>query len=703
MLETAPHAPVTHVARDARSIGEMFRLRARRSGPLPAIHEKHGGRWEKTTWSGFYDDARRVLAGLLALGLAPGDKIAILGETRKAWAVIDMGAQLGGFVSFGIYPKQSAEQIRYLLTHADARVVFVDSEGELARVLEAIGQPSSAGPSGIEAIGQPSSAGPSGIEAIGQPSSAGPSGIEAIADGACPTLRAIVPWTDAVAQRHADPRVMPASRFGLDRHTPGPAPTDEATIDRLLAAIDPDTTATLVYTSGTTGHPKGAMLSHRGILRMLADQAPLFQLYADDLSLSFLPMAHVAERILAFYGRIDAGLATAYATSSATVLDELKEVRPTIFGSVPRIFEKAYAKAMSEIEKKPPAVQRIFAWARQVSTARVRFLHANRPVPLSLRLQHAIADRLVWRRVRDVFGGRVRVFVTGAAPIALPILELFWGAGLPVYEAYGMTEATVTTHLNRPGAVRLGSVGRVIPPMECRLAPDHEILLRGPWIFQGYYKDPEATAAAIKPASDDPRGAPWLHTGDIGRIDEDGFLYITDRKKHLIITAGGKNLAPANIEKALREASPLIAQVHVHGDRRPYVSALIAPSPVETLELGVVYGVVAKGELDALTAELMAHPTGRSAALEAAMRKVTSHPDFRRKIREAMVRGNAKLAHVERVRRYALLDRDFSQERGELTPTMKLKRKTIETLHAAIFDRLYADPEFGFDSGEPPG
>lgn len=661
MLETAPHAPVTHLSRDARSIGHMFRLRASKSGPMPAIHEKHGGRWQKTTWTGFYDDARRVLAGLIELGLERGDKVAILGETKKAWAVIDMGAQLGGFVSYGIYPKQAPEQLRYLLEHADARVVFVDSEAELAHVLEAT------------------------------------------SDRACPALKAIVPWTDALAQRYTDPRIIPASRFGLDPHTPGPTPTDEATIERLLAAIEPEHTATLVYTSGTTGHPKAAMLSHRGILRMLADQAHVFELFADDLALSFLPMAHVAERILSFYVRIDAGLATAYATSSATVLDELKEVRPTLFGSVPRIFEKAYAKAMSEIDKKPPALRRVFAWARQISTARVRFLHSNRPVPLSLRLQHAIADRLVWRRVREVFGGRVRVFVTGAAPIALPILELFWAAGLPVYEAYGMTEATVTTHLNRPGAVRLGSVGKVVPPMECRLAPDHEILLRGPWIFQGYYKDPDATQAAIKPASDDPSGAPWLHTGDIGRIDEDGFLYITDRKKHLIITAGGKNLAPANIEKALREASPLIAQVHVHGDRRPYISALVAPSPIETLELGVIYGVVTKAELDLRAAELMAHPTGRSAALEAAMHKVTSHPDFQKKIRDAVMRGNARLAHVERVRRYTILDRDFSQERGELTPTMKLKRKTIETLHAALFDRLYADPEFGFDSGEPAG
>jgi len=656
MLETAPHAAVTYTAKDARSIGDMFRRRARESGPLPSLYEKRAGTWHKTTWAGFYDDARRVLAGLLALGLQKGDKVAVLGETKRPWAVLDMGAQLGGFVSYGIYPKQPVEALRYLLQHADAKVVFVDSAGELERVLEA-------------------------------------------AHESCPELIAIVPWSDALATTYADrdPRIIAASRFGLDvaASSAAIAPVDEATIDRLLGAIDPQDTAILVYTSGTTGPPKAAMLSHFNMLDLLATQSTFLELYADDLSLSFLPMAHVAERILAFYGRICTGLATAYATSTATVLQELQEVQPTVFGSVPRIFEKAHAKAMSELAKKPPAVQRIFRWALAVSTKRVRLQHAGQLVPFALRAQHALADRLVWKRVRQAFGGRVRLFVTGAAPIALSILEFFWAAGMPIYEAYGMTEATVATHINRPGSVRLGSVGKVVPRMQCKLAADHEILLGGPWVFQGYYKDPAATAEMLKPAADDPGGPAWLHTGDIGSVDRDGYLRITDRKKHLIITAGGKNLAPANIEKALREASPLIAQVHAHGDRRAYVSAIIAPSPVETLELGVGFGVVTQAELDSRTAELLANPTGRSAELETTMRRVTGHPDFQRQIQDAVRRGNAKLAQVEQVRRFVLLDRDFSQERGEVTPTMKLRRKAIETLHAPLLDRLYDDPNFG--------
>jgi long-chain acyl-CoA synthetase len=654
MLETAPHARVTYTAREARSVGEMFRLRAQRSADMPALWEKVDGRWVKTTWRTFYDEARRVLGGMRELGLVRGDKVAVLGDTKKPWAVLDMGGQLGGFVMFGIYPKQQIDQIRYLLEHSDCRAIFVDSETELQHVLAA-----------------------------------------AESGGGLKTLEAIVPWTEALYRKYADrTRVVSPARFGLTPIGPGDAyrePASEAAVDAALNAIDPKDTAVYVYTSGTTGPPKAAMISHANILRLLGAQSDFLDLWQDDISLSFLPMAHVAERILAFYGRLCTGLATAYATSTATVLDELKEVQPTVFGSVPRIFEKAHAKVVSELAKKPKAVQSLFAWALKVSTQKVTLEHAGKPVPLPLRLRHRLADRLVWRRVRAAFGGRVRIFVTGAAPIARQILDFFWAAGLPVYEAYGMTEATVATHLNRPGAVRLGSVGKVIKPMECRIAEDGEILLRGPWIFQGYYKSPEATRDTIIDG--------WLQTGDIGRIDEDGFLYITDRKKHLIITAGGKNLAPANIEKALREESHYISQVHAHGDRRNFISAIIAPSPLETLQFGVDHGIVDKAELELRTRELMENPTGRSAALEAAMQRVVGHAEFQKLMRAAVARGNAKLAHVEQVRRFVLLDRDFSQERGELTPTMKLRRKEIEGAHAPLLDRLYGEDGFGLEPG----
>jgi long-chain acyl-CoA synthetase len=618
----------------------MFRRRAEVSRHKPAIYEKSGGRWQATTWGEFYRKASAAARGLTAIGIGRGDRVAILGPTQAPWAIYDMAAQLVGAVSFGIYPKQSVEQIRYLLEHSEARAVFVDEAGELDNVIAAA----------------------AGLDA----------------------LSAIVPWRvelfDSFAQR--DVRLKSPAAFAGE-------PLDEADVARAQDAIDPDDTAILVYTSGTTGPPKGAMISHTNILSLLSAQSGVFDLFEDDLSLSFLPMAHAAERVLGFFARIASGLTCAYATSVGTVLEELREVQPTLFGSVPRIFEKAHARIHAELDKKPPAAKKIFAAARAVGKRAMPYFQAGEPLPLPLRVAYAAVDALVYRKVRAAFGGRVRWFVTGAAPIALDILSLFWEAGLPIFEAYGMTESTVITHANQPGHVKLGSVGKVISRMECRIAEDGEILLRGPFVFKGYFKNPEATRETIVDG--------WLHTGDIGAIDADGYLRITDRKKHLIITSGGKNLAPANIERAIKNQSPLVSQVHAHGDRRAYVSALIAPSPIETLELGADLGVIGKDELAARTRELMNNPSARTPALDSAMAKVVGHSELRDRIRAAVRAGNRELAHVEQVRRFVILDRDFSQERGELTPTMKLKRKTIEESFAGVLDRIYDEHGFAIE------
>jgi long-chain acyl-CoA synthetase len=394
---------------------------------------------------------------------------------------------------------------------------------------------------------------------------------------------------------------------------------EEDDVERRLAAIAPDDTAILVYTSGTTGPPKGARIGQSNITTLLRSTSGLTQHYQSDLSLNFLPMAHAAERIFGFFSRIDNGIPTAYARSMATVLDDLLTVQPTMFGSVPRLFEKAYAKIQGELQKKPPAVRKLFAWALSVGRRCTELQLANAPVPAALRLQREIADRLVFKKVRAAFGGRVRQFITGAAPIALPILEFFWAVGLPIYEVYGMTEATVVTHANRPGATRLGTVGRVIEPLEAKVADDGEILLRGPWVFQGYLKSPEATAEALANG--------WLHTGDIGTVDAEGYLRITDRKKHLIITAGGKNLAPANIENAIKCEDPLVSQVYAHGDRRAYVVALVAPSPLETLAWGEERGLVTKDEVAVLSRS--SSPTRRRAASPSTARWRRSSPTKR--------------------------------------------------------------------------
>ena len=640
MLQTGAHIAVTPVADRASTVGDLLLRRVQRGRIKPAMYEKEGGRWRAVTWGQFGERASQVAQGLITLGIEPGERVAILGPTKIAWGSFDMGAQLAGLISFGIYPKQSAEQIRYLLSHSDARVIFVADEEELAGVLEAA----------------------QGLE----------------------TLRHVVPWTLELfeASKGRDPRIL------SPRHFAGEA-ADPTVIKERQAAIDPDDTAILVYTSGTTGPPKAAMITHRNILSLLRNQADMITFYDDDISFSFLPMAHVAERVLAFYGRINTGLTTAYATSVGTVLEELGEVRPTIFGSVPRIYEKAYAKIHSEVEKTSPGVQKIFAFAASVARQAAPHFLRDEPLPLALKAKWALADRAVFTKVRGAFGGRVRYSVTGAAPIARDILEFFWGVGLPIFEVYGMTEATVITHANRPGAVKLGTVGQLLADLEHQIAEDGEVLIKGPYVFKGYFKNDEATASTVIDG--------WLHTGDVGKLDAEGFLRITDRKKHLIITAGGKNLAPANIENAIKNQDPLISQVHAHGDARPFVCALLAPSPIETLELGVELGLVDESELETRTAELMRNPAGRSEALNALTAKVVRHEAFVSRAREAVRKGNRDLSQVEKVKRFFILDRDFSQEHGELTPTMKLKRKTVESSYRETFDRIYDEPGFAIE------
>ncbi len=634
----SPHVPVRHLAAQARSIPDMLRQRAALHGSRPALYFRHQGRWDHLTWEGFLRRATEVSRGLLALGVQRGERVAILGPTQAPWTVYDQGAQIAGLVALGIYPLQTVEQIRYLLEHSDSRVIFVGDAEELDRVLAASKD--------------------------------------------LPSLIAIVPWTRELYEsaRERDPRVLSPERFAA-------AALEKTALKELLAAINPEDTALLIYTSGTTGPPKGAMISHSNVLAMFASDEAMADMFEDDVAMSFLPMAHAAERVLANYGRLSAGVATAYASSVGAVLTEIREIAPMIFGSVPRIFEKAYAKIHSEIERKPKAVQRLFAWAKSVGWQRAQCILAGHAVPPWVQLQYTLAHRLVFSKIHAVFGGRVRYFIVGAAATPRHVLEFFWAAGLPIYEVYGMTEATVLTHLNRPGAVRLGTVGRALSPLEHRVAADGELLLRSPWVFQGYFKNAAATQDILKDG--------WLHTGDVGTIDSEGYLRITDRKKHLIITAGGKNLSPGNIEAAVKAQEPLISQVVPHGDGRPYVSALIAPSPLETLEWGVQNGVITAAELAARTQELVENPAGRTAALNQAMAQVVGHADFQRRFIDAVRRGNQQLAHVEQIRRVLLLDRDLSQEQGELTPSMKVKRKEVERLYAGQLDRLYADDSFG--------
>jgi long-chain acyl-CoA synthetase len=429
------------------------------------------------------------------------------------------------------------------------------------------------------------------------------------------------------------------------------------------------------------------MISHENIISVMRDQDQAFGIIEGDVGLSFLPMAHVAERVLAFYGRINTGMATYFASSIAKVLEEVAEVKPTIFGSVPRIFEKAYAKIMSTVEQAPPMRQRIFRWAESVGREAVQHWQAGEPIPFGLKLKHRLADRLVFSKLRAIFGGRVRYFITGAAPIAPEILEFFWAAGFPIFEMYGMTESTVITHANVPGNVKLGSVGPALSIVEDRIADDGEILVRGKVVFQGYYKNPEATAETIIDG--------WLHTGDVGKKSEDGCVYILDRKKHIIITAGGKNLTPANIENEIKASDPLISQAHAHGDKRKYLVALVTVGAAEAVEWARHQGAIDDDTANQHIKALTENPLGRSPELQALLEGVSRDPEVQERIVASVKKANQGLSRVEAIKKIHILDREFSVEQDELTPTLKLKRKNVEAKFKDTFDRLYEEEGFG--------
>ncbi len=630
--------PAEYIARRTSTVGEMFLRRVERDGDKPALHHKVAGRWQAVSWNGFQQQARAVASYLMGLGLQVGDKVCMVGSTCAEWCYCDIGGHLAGAVTLGAYPTLTPKQLAYILDHADTKVAFVEGLAEIEKILARRQE--------------------------------------------LTKLEKVVVWDTTGAERlmEAHDWLVPFMEV-LGTAADGPA------IEARVAEVDPNGTAIIVYTSGTTGPPKGAMISHANVMTILRDQDEALVVYEEDTSLSFLPMAHVAERVLAFYGRINAGTATYFASSIAKVLEEVVEVQPTVFGSVPRIFEKAYAKILSTVDQAPPSRQRVFRWAERIGREAVKRWQAGKPISLGLRLQYAIADKLVFSKLRAVFGGRVRYFVTGAAPIAPEILEFFWAAGFPIFEAYGMTESTVVTHANAPGAVRLGSVGRPLSVVEDRIAEDGEILIRSGLVFQGYYKNPEATAETIVDG--------WLHTGDIGRKDDDGFLYILDRKKHIIITAGGKNLTPANIENELKASDPLISQAHAHGDKRNYLVAIVTIGAGEAVEWARQKGLVDGRTAAQHIKDLTENPLARSPELETLIRQVAENDEIKRRIAGSIRRANESLSRVETIKKVHILDREFSVEEDELTPTLKMKRKNIENKFADVFNRLYEDEAFG--------
>ncbi len=595
---------------DAKTIPELFVARCSET-PRDLAYKFHvGGGWREVTWTEFRDRVDGVAAGLLSLGFTAGSKVAIIGDTRPEWGICDLAAVSVGAVTVGLYQTSTAEQWAHILTDCDADIVFVDTPERFERLRLVRDQ----------------------IPA-----------------------RHIIAWD---APGDLDEAAGELSLYGLTRA--GKSVEDAAAeMDRRRRAVLPEAPAIFVYTSGTTGPPKGAIIGHSNVIAMLLNGTTR-DVEPGDITLSYLPMCHVAEKVVSFYGRMVTNIATAYARSLQfdMFLEDLAAIRPTIFGSVPRIFEKIYAKAHARAEAAGGARHRIFRWACRTGVAVSRCRQTGRAPGPALALQHRIADRLVFSRIRAIFGGRVRYFISGAAPISVEILEFFHGAGMPIYEVYGMTEATAVSTANTEDAYRFGTVGKPIEGVELTLADDGEILVRGRTVFLGYHNLPDVTAEAID-------GEGWLHTGDIGEIDADGFVKIVDRKKNIIITAGGKNVTPSNIENYIKD-DPYVSNCVVIGDRRPYLTALI------TLDEDEVAGLCDKLGLAVRTIERLAR-----------------EPRVQQHVQAAVDRANAQLGKVEQVNGFTILPAELTIDAGEITPTLKVRRKNVETLHAALIEEMY--------------
>jgi long-chain acyl-CoA synthetase len=587
---TTEHASVAWIALDA----------AERFGPRLALTSPRG---DPITYAQLGTAVREIAGGLVELGVAPGDHVAILCSTRPEWTLADYGILAAGATVVPIYPTNSPEECAYVLQHSEAVAVFCEDPEQLAKV-------------------------------------------ERVRDG-CPALATVV-----LMEGEADDTVPLAElrRMGAEG-------ADDV-VERRLAGVEPSDVATIVYTSGTTGPPKGCVTTH-GNLRTTASMYEHELELDGDLSMYlYLPLAHSLARIAQAVALQVGGTLAFWGGDAKKIIEEVAQAEPTHFPSVPRVYEKIHTAVLSGVAEQNHVKRALFAWALEVGRRSAARRRAGGTPSRLDRVRHGVADRLVLSKVRSVFGGRLQLAMTGAAPIGQEILEFFDACGVLILEGYGMSESCAAGTLNTPRAVRLGTVGRPLDGTEVAIAPDGEVLMRGPHVFAGYHRDANATSETVRDG--------WLHSGDLGELDGDGFLAITGRKKDLIITSSGKNISPDVIESMLRETR-WISQAIIYGDRRSYVVALLTLDPDELPKLAAEAG------------------TAPDPALMAA------DPRVREIVARDVDAVNDRLARIEQIKRFDILERDLSQADGELTPTLKVKRALVYRAFADRFARLYED------------
>lgn len=577
-----------------------------------ALRYKAGGAWHDISYQELSQRVLRFALALRRLGVQRGDRVAILSENRPEWAVTDFACLGIGVTDVPIYPTLPAGQIRYILNDSGSVAIAVSSQAQLAKILE---------------------------------------------------IRAEVPGLKHIISFDADakgPGVIPIAEL-LATGATAEASGEGKNFRQEAMQTRPDDLATIIYTSGTTGDPKGVMLTHNNIYSNVADAMPTLEIGPTDSTLSFLPLSHIFERMAGHYATFNAGATIAYAESIDTLVVNLGEIKPTIVMSVPRVYEKIYARVL-ENALVSPIKKRIFFWAKRVGERCAELMLDGKPIPGGLNLQYAIAKKLVFSKLVARVGGRLHYFLSGGAPLPADIAKFFFAAGLPIYEGYGLTETSPVITVNNPRKVRLGTVGPIIPNVTVRINPDGEIVVKGPNVMKGYYNKPEATAEAI-----DAEG--WFHTGDIGEISADGFLKITDRKKDLIVTAGGKKIAPQPIE-GMAKKSKFVSNAVMLGDKRKFAIMLVVPQ-YEHLEPW------AKG----LNMHYKDH------------RELIGLPQVREKMEKEVLATLTELAKYEMPKKVLLLEHDFTIESGDLTPTLKVKRRVVEKKYQREIDAAYADAD----------
>jgi long-chain acyl-CoA synthetase len=591
-------------------VGELFLDRVGRTPDALAFTYPEGSGWRTLTWSETEARVRAVACGLRAIGLERENVAAILAGTRIEWVLADLGILCAGGATSTIYPSSTADECAYVLGDSAAVICFAENEEQVGKLLRHRAQ--------------------------------------------LPALRTVVVFDGAASP---DGFVIPFSALedrGRARDGAHPGEFEET-----CSAVESGSLATLIYTSGTTGPPKGVELTHAcWVEQSAAIEASGILDHEDVSQLFWLPLAHSFGKMIGT-AQLRIGFPTVVDGRIEKLVENLGRFKPTFVCAVPRIFEKVHAKVVQGVTEAGGVKSAVFDWAIQVglSVSRKR-RDGEAPGPL-LEAQYLLADRLVFRAVRNLFGGRLRFFISGSAPLSRDLAEFFDAMGIVILEGYGLTESSAATHCNLPWNRKLGTVGPAFPGVEVKLDQDGEILMRGPWIMRGYHGRPEATAEAL-----DAEG--WLHTGDVGAVDDQGRLSITDRKKDLIKTTGGKYVAPTELENLLKTATPLLSQVLVHGDQRNYVTALVTLDPVALERLAVQQAL---GDL-----------SGERAAAHLAVQQQVQH---------AVDRVNAGLPRFAAIKRFTILPREFSETEGEVTPSQKVKRKAVEQRYRTQLDAMY--------------